>query len=110
SAAGRGSAAFRDRARPRRGAPRPLGGLLHRGVPQAGRSRVSGDAGSTAGRALLHGLRIGLAAGLLLGTLEAIERIAALHPLLRGAAQGAWPAGLLLFHPLLGGPFLGRTA
>ena len=71
---------------------------------------MSGDAGSTAGRALLHGLRIGLTAGLLLGTLEAIERIVALHPLLRGAAESAWLAGLILFHPLLVGALLGLAA
>jgi hypothetical protein len=59
------------------------------------------------GNALHRGLRFGLTAGLLLGLLEAPERLVALRGLLRGATEAAWLAGLLLFFPMLVGAVLG---
>jgi len=59
------------------------------------------------GNALHRGLRFGLTAGLLLGLIEAPERLVALRGLLRGPAEAAWLAGLLLFFPMLAGALLG---
>jgi len=59
------------------------------------------------GNALHRGLRFGLTAGLLLGLLEALERTVALRGFLRGGAETAWLAGILLFFPMLAGALLG---
>ena len=67
---------------------------------------MSGQASSSVS-APLGGIRLGLTAGLLLGALEALERIWALRAFLRGGAESAWLAGLILFFPLLVGALFG---
>ena len=69
---------------------------------------MSGSSAAAPARsALLGGLRFGLAAGLLLGALEACERMVALRAFLRGGLERAWLAGILLFFPVLTGALLG---
>jgi arylsulfatase A-like enzyme len=69
---------------------------------------LSGSSAAAPARsALLSGLRCGLAAGLLLGALEACERMVALRAFLRGGLERAWLAGILLFFPMLVGALLG---